>query len=153
LTSARTALPIAADHVVLEGRRLQLCDAAGCVRAGFALDALEQVLVVRLASALVHGDEPFLVLQGAGHALTLPLGAAGALEQTLPALAPPGATLWRAEAENLPLAWRKRVLGVLPLFPLPRLALHDASTLPPWPRRGPHALVQLRSMIEGPADG
>ncbi len=152
MTPASTTLPIAADHLVLEGRRLQLCDAAGRVRARFELDALERVLVVRLASALLHGDEPFLVLLGGGQALALPLSAAGALEQALPALAPPGATLWQAEAETLPSAWRKRVLGALPLFPLPRLALHDARTLPPWPWRGPVALAQLRSMIEGPAD-
>ena len=99
------------------------------------LAEVQQLHVVHMASGLLHGEEPFFVLVLPDRVWVVPDCISGwdALQDALtPKLLPDGAVL-QASAENVPLAWRARVAGFLPLFPTPRLGCHPIRTLPHWP--------------------
>ena len=111
--------------------------------AGIDLAAVTRIVVVRFASDVFQGDEPFVVVEAPPKILVLPFLAAGSRE-LLSALAQSGQVqLWEAECDGLPLRWRRRLFGALPLFPLPRLAIHPIGTKPSWRERGPRPLADL----------
>lgn len=124
-------------YVRRDGRRL----------ADIDLAAVTRIVVVRFGSDLVHGDEPFVVVEAPPKVLVLPFLAEGsrALLSTLMQRGGP-AQLWEAECDGLPLGWRRRLLGALPLFPLPRLAVHPIETKPRWLERGPRPLADLPAL-------
>jgi hypothetical protein len=91
--------------------------------------AVEAVWLLR-QDPLVHEDEPLTVI-AAGPVLWLvpwPTRGAGAFLAALAAR--PGVAFRGGVLTRVPLQWRARLLGVLPLFPTPRLAERPARELP-----------------------
>ena len=115
------------------------------------LDDARRLYVVRFADGLFHGEEPFFVVLFDEYLWVLPDTVTG-LDYFLAALAErlaaPGA-LYRAESPSGPVAWRRRLAGFLPLFPMPRLGCFPLSTLPAWREEGPLALEELPEIAAG----
>lgn len=131
------------DELVMEGDTVGLWR-RGRRTAGLDLAAVTRVVVVRFGSGLVHGEEPFVVVEAPPKILVLPFLAAGSRELLAALVRRGGRTqLWEAECDPLPLRWRRRLLGALPLFPLPRVALHAIDSKPRWQERGPRPLADL----------
>jgi hypothetical protein len=134
------------DQLVVDG------DTVGLWRQGrrlavFDLAAVTRVVIVRAASAIFHGDEPFVVVEAPPNLLVLPFLAAGSRELLSTLAQRDGqAQLWEAECEGLPMRWRRRLLGALPLFPVPRTAVHPMQTKPDWREYGPRPLADLRAL-------
>lgn len=116
------------------------------------LSSVRRLILVRFGAGLLHGEEPFLVVDGGPWLLVAPFlsGGAAAMLAALRRHAPP---LLEAEADMLPWRWRRRLGGWLPLFPLPALAWQPASSLPRWPLRGPRPYDDLAAVAPEWTDG
>ncbi len=122
--------------------------AGGRTAAEAACEAIDKLFVVVHEDPLFQGDEPFYVAVFADRLWVVPDDTPG-IGEFLGALAPAldrGRRVYRAVSPPRPFAWRKRVLGLLPLFPIPRLAAHPLSTIPAWREEGPFAPAEVAEL-------
>jgi hypothetical protein len=108
--------------MVSNGRTLDLALAA----------EFEKLVWTFPADALFHGEESFYVAFLPDRVWVLPYFTAGIralLEAVGPSLGA-RAALFRAEVAGCPLRWRRRVIGLLPLFPIPALGSYPLRTAP-----------------------
>jgi hypothetical protein len=110
-----------------------------------------RLYIVQLENALFQGDEPFYVAELADRIWVMPDGAAG-LQPFLAALIPGLAVknqVFEVAAQTCPFSWHERIAGVLPLFPVPRLARHSLTSLPHRkPQTLPFEHIQRVTTIE-----
>jgi hypothetical protein len=84
------------------------------------------------ADSLFHGEESYYVAFLSDRVWVVPyftIGIRGFLETVGPVLAKQEA-LFRAEISACPVPWRRRVFGLVPLFPTPALGTHPVRTVP-----------------------
>jgi len=113
--------------------------------ASAPLDQARRLYVVRFADSLFHGDEPFFVLVFNDRLWVLPDLVEGLHDLLTPVVRRLAASdgLYRAEMPPRPYAWRRKIAGLLPLFPTPRLAQHALTTMPQWREEGPSQQTDL----------
>lgn len=127
------------ERIALTDGNLELAS-GGRTRDVAAPGDLVRLVQVFPADALFHGEESYYLGFLGDRVWVLPYFTPGfgtLLETLAPALAARGA-LFRAEVAGCPLPWRRRLLGLLPLFPTPALGSHPLRTTP--------ALVSLRAV-------
>lgn len=95
-----------------------------------------RLYVVTLENPIYQGEEPFYALVVGRVVWVIPYFTAG-LQALLAAVRPVlervrGVT--QVKGAPLPWAWRKKLLGWLPLFPIPRLDCYPVAELPEWAR-------------------
>ncbi len=84
------------------------------------------------ADPLFHGEETYYVAFLSDRVWVLPYftaGIRGLLDAVGAPLAGQGALL-RAEISGCPVPWRRRIFGLVPLFPSPALGTHPLHTVP-----------------------
>lgn len=119
------------ELVRVEGSRIDLI-AADRVVDSAATDEIVKLFWLSAADPLYHGEESYYVAVLPDRLWVLPYftgGIAGFLAEVLPPLEKRGA-LFRAEVSGCPISWRRRIWGLLPLFPTPALGAHPLRTLP-----------------------
>jgi hypothetical protein len=97
-----------------------------------AVSDIRKLVWTAPADALFHGDERYYVAFLSDRVWVVPYfagGVRGFLEALGAPLAAQGA-LFSGEISGCPLPWRRRVLGLLPLFPMPALGSHPLHTVP-----------------------
>ena len=110
-----------------------------------AVDDFVKLYIVSYGNSLYHGDEPFYVAICRDRLWVIPYFTPG-VDQFLQAVTPRldhEQAIFKATSPPRPFAWRRRLGGFLPLFPLPRLAEHPLSTLPAWQESGPFRLSEI----------
>lgn len=120
------------ERLSVEGDRLFMWDTAGR-KSEQRIQDLSRVQVVTLVNGLFQGEERFYVLSFEKSVWVIPDDAAGLVEMWK-AIKPVAQD--RAEQitdAKLPWSWRKRMFGLLPMFPLPRMGAFDMTSLPSWP--------------------
>lgn len=136
---------------------LQVCEqrvemiVGGRVMATANPDEISRLYLVVSDDPLYHGEEPFYVVLFKDFLWVIPyftLGAESFLRAVLPRLEARRA-IFKAVSPAMPVAWRKKLLGALPLFPVPRLAQHPLSPLPDWQERGPLRLSEIPEFAAG----
>lgn len=104
----------------------------GEIVADMGLDDIERLIVLHHADAVFHGEEPFYVLLGGEDVWVIPEATAG-LSRFLSRIGPRLETegrLARGACAAIPWSWRRRLFGILPAFPVPRLSRHPRSSCP-----------------------
>lgn len=143
-----------ADRIELEGQIARLVIGQTPVSELHVQD-LDQWIVAGLSNGLFQGEEPFYVLRAGDRIWVVPFFTEGILD--LLRLAAPRlegrAMIYRVQRERMPLAWRRRLGDMPPLFPLPRLSAHAASTMPRWQEEGPFTLSEVPELREELNDG
>jgi len=93
-----------------------------------------KLYIVFHENALFHGDEEFYVVIFRDFLWVIPDCISGVDELLQAILSKPENlnNIFKARIPPCPFVWRKRILGTIPLFPIPRLAQHPLSTLPDW---------------------
>lgn len=141
---------MARDRLEVSGGRARLI--VGGRRADEAdCGAIERLTVVVHEDALFHGDAPFFVAAFPDRLWVIPEGTPG-LSEFFRALAPRltrEKRVYRALTPPRPFGWRKKILGFLPLFPIPRLAAHPPSSQPPWHESGPFSPAEVVEVAAG----
>ncbi len=137
---------MAAQGVSVEDSVLVLRDGDKEVRA--PVDAVIRCFIASLSHPLHQGDEPFLIISFADSLWVIPQFTPG-LDAVLHAVAArlPSEKLARAEVSKLPMGWRKRLLGLFPVFPVPRLGAYSAPKSPLWVTRGSLTADELKNAI------
>ena len=116
-------------------------DAADC-------GTIERLVVVRHEDPLFHGDEPFFVAVFPDRLWVVPDCTPG-VDRFIKALAPrlsQEKRVYRALTPPRPFGWRKKIMGFLPLFPIPRLAAHPLSSQPHWHESGPYSPAEVEEV-------
>lgn len=93
---------------------------------------VRQLVWTAPADALFHGEESYYLALLPDKVWVVPYFTAG-VRSFLQELAPPLAArgqLFRGEISGCPVRWRRRVLGLVPLFPAPALGSHPLGTVP-----------------------
>jgi hypothetical protein len=118
----------------------------GSITSTVNLEEILSLYVVTQESSLFQGDEVFYVAGFDNFFWVIPYFTSG-VDELLKAVASKflaKATVFRAVSPPLPFAWRRKLLGFCPLFPLPRLSQHPLSTLP--------ALQEIESCLNPKSD-
>lgn len=123
------------ERLSVEGDTLFIWDSAGH-KSEQRLQDLSRVQVVFLANGLFQGEEPFYILAFEKSVWVIPDDAAGLVELWRAIKPVAQGRVERVTDAHLPWTWRKRTFGLLPIFPLPRMGVFDASSLPHWPYSG-----------------
>ena len=119
------------------------------------LDDVVKLYLVNQEHPLFHGDEPFYVTEFQEFLWVIPyftLEVDRFIRIVARKLGNRGAVL-RVISPRLPLVWRKLSMGVVPLFPIPRLARHPLTTLPKWRSVEPFSPAEFLHLCEGNEDG
>lgn len=106
--------------------------------------------VVQQENPLYQGDEPFYALVVGAAVWVIPHFTAG-LTELLAAVRPPlerRRGVVSVQDARLPWSWRRRLLGVLPLFPIPSLGSYPLSSLPRWSQNEGHAPSEYPELFE-----
>lgn len=102
------------------------------------------------AEPLFHGDETYYVALLSDRLWVLPYLTSGVgefLREVAPALADRRA-LFRAKTAVVPLSWRRRLMGLIPLFPTPGLGVHPLKTLPKMQALRPISAAEIQEKGE-----
>lgn len=102
----------------------------GMVVATVVVDTLLKLYRVQFENGLFHGEERFAVAVFPGQTWVVPPFTPG-LDEFWAACLKVSNSFFEVAAPEIPWAWRKRVLGLLPLFPVPRLWI-VRGPLPGW---------------------
>lgn len=149
-TAMRPAGASARDSVRVEYDRLELW-VAGHLSASESADRAARLHVVALENALYQGEERFLVVEFPDSVWVVPGSTPGidALGARLHACLGPRRGVVRSTMPTVPFAWRRRVGGFLPLFPIPRLARHVGHFAGSWTEVGPATDADIREFMGG----
>lgn len=113
------------------------------------LEELVTARVVSLQNGLFQGEEPFYVLSFPTVAWVVPDDTRG-LVQLWKAIKPLMQNrIERVEDAHLPWRLRRRVLGLIPLFPLPTLGSFPLSSMPSWPSTSVVSPDRYDELIQG----
>ncbi|MDB4976142.1 MAG: hypothetical protein JWN48_4483 [Myxococcaceae bacterium] len=119
------------DSIVLRGSLAEML-VAGSVRDAIELSDVHHLYVVSLVGLMPTEDETFFVVLLPNRLWVIPDvtdGLQAFLDALVPRLAAEG-HVTRLVADNVPVRWRHKIGGFLPLFPLPRLDRHAVESLP-----------------------
>lgn len=92
------------------------------------------LFIVTLENDLYQGEEPFYIVLFDDVAWLVPFFTVGT-QNFLKAIKPSvlkKSGVQRVDEFHLPWSWRKRQLGWLPIFPIPRLLACPRNSLPKW---------------------
>ena len=108
------------------------------VVATVAVDTLLKLYRVQFESGLFHGEERFAVAVFPGQTWVVPPFTPGLDEfwRACMSVSMRRDACFEVAALGIPWAWRKRVLGFLPIFPIPRLGILRDGSLPSWLESG-----------------
>lgn len=133
------------ERVQAAGGQLTLFAGARTLDAASAAE-ISKLVWASPADALFHGEESYYVAFLPDRIWVLPYlttGIRGLLDAVGPALAGRHA-LFRAEVSGCPVPWRRRILGLVPLFPTPALGRHPIDTVPEFLGAKPISINELQ---------
>lgn len=111
------------------------------------LSELRKLYIAMHESPLYQGDEAIYVAEFPDFLWVIPEFTPG-LDRFLQAIAQVferKSLIYRTVTPPIPRAWRKKLLGFIPLFPVPSLSQQPLSSLPAWQEKGPY---HPRELIE-----
>ena len=119
------------------------------------IEDVARLYVITQESTLFQGDEPFYVALFRDSLWVIPFFTAGVDEfiRSMGRGSGERAVIFRAVSRPVPFVWRKRLMGFLPVFPVPRLAQHSLSTLPELQGVEPLRRDEAAGMMGGEDNG
>lgn len=138
------------DSARVEDDRLELW-IAGRLSASESAERATCLHVVSLENALYQGEERFLLVEFPDSLWVIPSSTPGidAVGARLHERLAKRHGVVRTSMPTVPFAWRRRIGGFLPLFPIPRLARHVGRLPDGCNRMGPATDADVRELMGG----